>query len=80
MTANGNVTIGSGTTLATSNNAVTFGGNFTNGGTFTAGSSAITITGTGTQSIDGFTTTGRVSMTNDRWIATFQGNVNAAAH
>jgi hypothetical protein len=72
------LTINSGATLATNNLQLTFGGNFVNnGGTFTAGSSNIIIgTGTATQSIAGFTTTGTVSMTKTAGTATFMGNVN----
>ena len=74
------LTINSGASLATANSQLTFGGDFHNSGTFTAGSSAIVITGTSvTQSIDGFTTTGSVSMTKTAGIATFASNVNAGA-
>lgn len=74
------LTINSGSKLSTSvnNYALTLNGNFTNNGTFTAGASAITIGGTGTQSIAGFTTTGTVSMTKAAGVATFTGNVNGA--
>ncbi|MCX6256432.1 MAG: hypothetical protein NTW49_00790, partial [Bacteroidia bacterium] len=73
--------INSGATINTSsanNYQVSFGGDFHNyGGTFTANASQIVIAGTaGTQSIDGFTTTGTISMTKTAGIATFQGNVN----
>jgi len=71
------LTINSGATLNTNNDAVTFGGNFINNGTFIANASAITITGNVAQSIDGFTTTGLVSMTKTGGVATFQDNVNA---
>ena len=75
------LTINSGAALATGNFQLTFGGNFANnGGTFTAGSSAIVIgTGTATQSIASFTTTGAVSMTKTGGTATFTGNVNGGA-
>jgi subtilisin family serine protease len=76
------LTINSGATLSTSasNFGLTFGGNFTQGGTFNAGSSAIIIgPSTATQTIDGFTTTGTVSMTKTGGTATFTGNVNGAA-
>jgi len=74
------LTINSGATLATGNFQLTFGGNFiNNGGAFNAGSSPIVIANTmATQSIDGFTTTGLVSMTKTAGTATFQGNVNGA--
>jgi len=77
------LTINSGATLSTnstSNYALTFNGNYiNNGGTITAGSSAITINGTATQSIAGFNTTGTVSMTKTAGTATFMGNVNGGA-
>lgn len=75
---NGNLTIDSGVTLATANQALTLRGDFLNNGTFTAGSSAITISGANIQSIAGFATTGLVSMTKTAGTATFQGNVNGA--
>ena len=73
-----NLTITSGTfnTSASGNYALTLSGNFTNNGTFTANGSPITLTGTGTQSIAGFTTTNTVSMTKTGGTATFTGNVN----
>ena len=75
------LTIDSGATLATGNYQLTFGGNFVNdGGTFTAGSSVIVIADTmANQSIDGFTTTGNVSLTKTGGTATFDGNVNGAS-
>ncbi|MFA4864674.1 MAG: hypothetical protein WC605_13010, partial [Bacteroidales bacterium] len=73
------LTINSSATLATNNFGLTFGGDFVNNSTFTAGSSPIVIAGTATtQSIDGFTTTGLVSMTKTGGTATFQGNVDGA--
>ncbi|MCX6226447.1 MAG: hypothetical protein NTV01_17140, partial [Bacteroidia bacterium] len=72
--------INSNATLATNNFQVTFGGNFVNDGMFTAGSSPIVIANTmAAQSIDGFTTTGTVSMTKTGGTATFAGNVNGGA-
>lgn len=77
---NGNFSNGSGVTIATGNNALTFGGNFTNSGVaLNAGSSPITITGTATQSIAGFTTTGLLSMTKTGGVATLSGNVSGGA-
>ncbi len=75
------LTIDSGATLATGNFQLTFGGNFVNnGGTFTCGSSAIVITNTATtQSIDGFTTTGAITVSKTAGTATLTGNVNAAS-
>ncbi len=72
------LTIASGATLATANFGLFFGGDFiNNGGTFTAGSSPIVITNSAaTQSIDGFTTTGLVSMTKTAGTATFTANVS----
>ncbi|MFA4917250.1 MAG: hypothetical protein WC560_11360, partial [Syntrophales bacterium] len=76
------LTINSGATLSTSASTfnLTFGGDFhNNGGTFTTGNSQILIASTAvTQSIDGFTTTGTVSMTKTAGTATFTGNVNGA--
>jgi len=78
-TINAPLTINPSATLNTSaanHYAVTFGGNFVNNGTFTANGSAITISGTGTQTIAGFTTTGTVFMMKTGGTATFTGNVN----
>ncbi|MEI6277539.1 MAG: hypothetical protein WCP08_16185, partial [Prolixibacteraceae bacterium] len=75
------LTINTNANLSTSSNnyQLTFGGNFVNNGTFTAGSSPIVIASTAAvQSIDGFTTTGLVSMTKTSGIATLQDNVNGA--
>ena len=76
---NAPLTINSGATLATNNLQLTLGDNFmNNGGTFTAGSSPIIISGTANQNIDGFTTTGLVSMTKTSGTATLTNNVNGA--
>jgi hypothetical protein len=73
------LTINSGATLATNNLQLTLGGDFNNSGTFTGGTSNIIIANTAaTQGIDGFTTTGTVSMTKTSGTATFRGNVNGA--
>jgi hypothetical protein len=76
------LTISSGATLnsSASNYQLTFGGNFiNNGGTFTANASPVVIANTmAIQSINGFTTTGLVSMTKTGGTATFQGNVNGS--
>ena len=75
------LTINSGASLATGNNALTLGGNFiNNGGTFTAGSSNITLAGTATQSIAGFSTTGSVSSTKTAGTATFASAISGAAY
>jgi len=76
---NAPLTINTGAILNTGSYALTFGGNFINSGTFTAGTSTITISGTGTQSIAGFSTSGIVSMTKTGGTATLTGNVNGIA-
>jgi len=75
----GPLTINTNAILSTNNYGLTLSGNFVNNGTINAGSSAITIAGTATQSIDGFTTTGTVSMTKTGGVATLLGNVSAGA-
>ena len=72
------LTIEATATLATGNFGLTFYGNFVNAGTLTGGSSPIVITGTATQNIAGFTTTGLVSMTKTGGVATLTGNVSGA--
>ncbi len=74
-----NINLGAELNTSGSNFALTFNGDFINDGTLTAGSSAITITGSSTQDIDGFTTTGTVSMTKASGTATLTGNVNGGA-
>ena len=65
------LTINSGATLTPGAYLLTFDGDFNNAGTLTSGSGGVTITGTtGTQSIDGFTTTGNVSCTKTAGTAT----------
>lgn len=78
---NAPLTINSGASLTSNNLQVSFGGDYNNdGGTFNAGNSPIIISGTATtQSIDGFSTTGTVSMTKGSGTATLQGNVNGGA-
>ena len=72
-----NITISSGGIWnATAAGAITISGNFSKIGTFSIDGSSVTIAGTATQSIAGFTTTGLVSMTKTAGTATFQGNVN----
>lgn len=73
------LTINAGATLITSNFALTFNGNFINNGTLTAGSSAITIAGTATQSIGNITTTGAISLTKTANTATFNSNISAGS-
>ncbi|MEI6053222.1 MAG: hypothetical protein WCQ44_11015, partial [Opitutaceae bacterium] len=73
------LTINSGATLSTNNFQLTFGGNYVNnGGSLTAGSSSIVISGTGTQAIAGFTTTGAVYSTKTGGIATLGGNISGS--
>jgi|GEM_PF-992128 len=70
----------SGATLTPRTNLLTFDGDFINAGTLTSGSGGVTITGTvAAQSIDGFTTTGAVSMTKTAGTATLTDNVNGGA-
>ncbi len=76
------LTIENGATLSTSasNFSITFHGDFSNSGTFTAGNSNIILAGTvSSQSIDGLSTGGTLSLTKTSGTATLQGNVNAAA-
>jgi hypothetical protein len=80
ITTNGTLEIKTGVTLdttSTNNCAVNLGGDFMNSGTFTANASTVTIFGTKTQSIAGFTTTGTVAMTKTAGVATLTGDVNA---
>jgi len=76
------LTINSGATLnsSASNFQLTFGGDFiNNGGTLNANSSTIEIANTMvSQSIDGFTTAGLVTMTKASGTATLQGAVSGA--
>jgi hypothetical protein len=70
---NGALTINNGTTFNTSaanNYALTMNGNFVNSGTFIGNASDITIGGTATQSIDGFTTTGGLTVNKTSGVAT----------
>ena len=76
---NGSLTIETGATLVTDDIAMKLGDNFINNGTFMAGNSNLEISGFIPQSIAGFTTGGNVSMTKSGDVATFTGDVNAAA-
>jgi fibronectin-binding autotransporter adhesin len=71
----------SGSGTAGASNTMTIQGNLTitGGGTLNFGANAVTISGTVTQNIAGFTTTGTVSMTKTGGIATLTGNVNGGA-
>lgn len=55
------------------------GGNYSNSGTVALGTAQVFFTGTASQSIQGFTTTGTVSMLKTGGIATFTSNVSGAA-
>jgi len=82
VTINAPFTINSGAACNTSvagNYGVTLGGNFVTSGTFAANASPITISGTGTQSIAGFTTTGTVFLTKTSGTATLTGAANGGA-
>ncbi len=69
--------INTGATLTPGANLITLHGDFINSGTLTSGSGGITIAGTtASQSIDGFTTTGTVSLTKTAGTATLTGSAN----
>jgi hypothetical protein len=78
-TVGGSLTINSGATLNTANFGLTFNGDFTNDGTFNAvpSSSNIAFSDSSDQNVDGFTTSGTVSMTKTGGTVTFTGNVSA---
>jgi redox-regulated HSP33 family molecular chaperone len=57
LTVTGALAIGSGTTFAASSFSHTFQGNVTNNGTFSAGTSTVTLNGSGTQTLGGSSTT-----------------------
>jgi len=70
--------ISSESTLKTDNFKLTFYGNFINNGTLEAGSSEISFTGPAAiESIDGFTTTGKVSINKSIGKVTLHGNICA---
>jgi hypothetical protein len=71
-----NVTINAGGIL-NGNFRLTIIGNFTNSGNFISGGE-VRLSGTRDQNVQGFTTTGLVSMLKSGGIATFTGNVNGA--
>jgi len=74
------LTINSLATLTPGTRLLTFGGDFINNGALTSGIGGVTIANTATnQTIDGFTTTGPVSMTKASGTATLNGNVNGAS-
>lgn len=54
------------------------GGNYSTSGSVTLSSALVQFTGTANQTIQGFTTTGTVSMLKTGGVATFTGNVNGA--
>lgn len=76
-TLSGNLAITLGTLLGSSS-TVNLAGNLTTGGTFTPNSMNIVFTGTGTQSIAAFTTTGNITMTKTGGTVTYAGNVSGA--
>ena len=71
------LTILNNASLASNNYQLSLGGDYHNyGGTFSAGSSPIIISNSATlQNIDGFTTTGNVSLTKTTGIVIFTGNI-----
>jgi len=78
-THNAPLTISAGATLTPSTHLITVFGNLVNNGTITAGSGGLTIAGTNTQSVAGFSTTGVVSMTKTAGTATFTSNMSGGA-
>ncbi|MCX6224223.1 MAG: hypothetical protein NTV01_05655, partial [Bacteroidia bacterium] len=73
------LTVNSGSSLSMSTWLLTLNGDLiNNGGTAGGTTGGVTISGTATQSIGAFTTTGTVSMTKTGGTATFTGNVNGA--
>ena len=75
---NGSLTVGSGVTLAMSF-LLTLNGDLINNGGTTSGSGGVTIAGTATQSIDGFTTTGTITISKTAGTATLNGITSGAA-
>jgi hypothetical protein len=75
----GDLTIGSATILNSNSYGLIFNGNFINNGSFSANASSITLGGTATQSIAGFTTTGSLSVTRTGGTATLTGNISSGA-
>jgi hypothetical protein len=74
------LTVNSGSTLITNDQALTFGGNFINNGTVVAGSSPVTISGNMTsQNIGGLTTTGAVSVTKTGGSVLLTGTIGASS-
>ena len=73
--SNGNFN-NSGTFALTGAGRLILGGNYSTLGTVTLASSAVQFTGTENQTIQGFTTTGTVSMLKTGGVATFTGNVS----
>lgn len=70
-----NLTINGGASLTSAGFQLTLTGNLVNNGTLILGASNIVITGNENQTIDGFITTGNISMTKTGGTATFNGNV-----
>jgi hypothetical protein len=81
-TTTGALTLNNNTSLGMSTFLLTLNGDLVNNGTgtITGSTGGVTITGTATQNIAGFTTTGAVSMTKGTGgIATLTGNVNGGS-
>jgi hypothetical protein len=75
-----NLTIGSGMTVTTNNNTVNLYGDYTNnGGAFNAGSSPIIIRGATNQNLNGFATTGTVTVSNATGDVVFNGTTSASS-
>ena len=73
------LTVNSGSAMSMSTFLLTLNGNFVNNGGTAAGTTGgVTITGTTTQSIGAFTTTGTVLMSKTGGVSTLTGNVNGA--
>ena len=73
------LTVNSGATLNMSTLSLTLNGDLiNNGGTVSGTTGGVTITGTATQNIGAFTTTGTVLMSKASGTATFTGNVSGA--
>lgn len=74
FSANVPLTVDNGATLTTGAFDLTFNGNFINNGNWTASSGDVIITGTATQSIGGFNTSGLLSCTKTSGTATMTDN------
>ena len=80
LNASAPLTVNSGSSISMSTFLLTLNSNFVNnGGSANGTTGGVTITGTATQSIGSFTTTGTVSMNKTGGVATLTGNINGAA-